>query len=288
MSRKSVPCSITGLLLASIPAGVLAYGGSYPDIRPNGWAYPVSEYRSSDTCGGQFQLSEYPGHVGVDLCRDVGTPVLAIADGCVQDYDPSASDYGGVGVKGGVTLLRHITETGRFIYTVYGHITLNVDYLRERGCDVGPKMVKKGDEMGKIAVYVGSRNHLHFGIHPDTVGVKKYQGNDCYSSDNCGWVDPFQFLMNNRPTTKPVSSSCIGTTCGDAVLFRAKLSAPKLVLFGASLYSVTDVGWWPTSVNCESAAYRFYLTPKYMSSEVFRAVPAPSSICASVIRMCSR
>lgn len=290
MFRKSAYCSSVGLLLASIPLGVLAYGGSYPDIRQNGWVYPVSEYRPSDTCGGQFRLpNEYTDHVGVDVCREPPMSVRPIADGCVQEFRTDLAGYGGTsGQKGSTVLLRHVTETGRFIYAVYGHITLDVDYLRKRGCDVGPEMVKKTDEIGKIAVYVGGRNHLHFGIRPDVpeAAPHQFRGNKCYSSDDCGWVDPFKFLMNNRPTTKPVSSRCVGTVCGDIALYPAKLSQARQVRFGASTYSVTDVGWWPiVAIKCEAATQHFYLIPKQAGNDMeFRAVPAPSDICAYVLQ----
>lgn len=107
-------------------------------------------------------------------------------------------------------------------------------------------------------------------------------------NDGATDYEVYGFIYPKQPAAKP-SSGCLGTTCGDAVLFRGKLSSPKLVRFGASLYSVTDVGWLPLTKSCESATQRFYLIPKYLGNDaLFRAVPAPSDICAYVIPMCIR
>lgn len=218
--RKSVFCFIAGLLLASVSASVSA-GGSIPDIRQNGWVHPVGDYRSYESCAqfGGPSTGGYDGHVGSDLCRSSGTSVVAIADGCVQDYNDSLTGYGGTGERlGGAVLLRHKTESGRIFYAVYGHITLNTAYLKDRRCSSVAKSVAKGDEIGKVDVYVEGANHLHSGIRPDSVDpLKPFRGvctggDKLALSDNCGWVNPFEFLNANRPAPSiyacaPVSGS---------------------------------------------------------------------------------
>lgn len=139
------------------------------------------------------------------MCREVYTPITAIADGCVEDYSLDAKNYGGVGIKGGVILLRHYTDTGQVFFTVYGHDTPDAAYLDARRC--GSKtIVKKGEEIATVHSYYqkdGSRaDHLHIGIRPDVKDPEKeYRGNSCYQSDHCGWVEPFKFLKDNRPAT---------------------------------------------------------------------------------------
>ena len=220
--RKSVFCFIAGLLLASVPVIVSAYGGSIPDIRQNGWVHPMS-YRSQEGC---YQFGQYDGHVGSDLCRSAGTSVVAIADGCVQDYSNSLGGYGSwSGDRGGAVLLRHKTESGRIFYAVYGHNTPNTSYLNERRCtNGGAKSVAKGDKIATLHPYMdqnGNRaDHLHFGIRPDSVDpVFSFRGNGCTAA-NCGWVNPFEFLNANRPA--PSMYACAPVSGSERVCWRTR------------------------------------------------------------------
>lgn len=239
MLRMSSSNFLFGLIVACISAVALA-GGSIPDIRQNNWAHPVV-YQPNEGC---TQFRQYDGHVGSDLCRNAGTPVLAVADGCVEDYSESLSGYGGAnGEKGSAVLLRHMTERGQSIYVVYGHITLNTSYLSARRCSGGSGTVKKGDEIGRVATYVGGSNHLHFGIRPDKVDQLKPFRGVCGGEDrntlpdNCGWVDPFKFLMDNRPlqsTCNPWEERCL-------------------------IMSHETVGWYPPVDDCRQATQWFIL-----------------------------
>lgn len=206
---KIVSAFVFGVLLASVsPIALSVYGADVPDYRQSGWASPV-DFHSHEHCA---QFSDYQGdpvgyngHIGNDLCRDVGTPVVAIADGCVEDYSADAKNYGGVGVKGGVILLRHYTDVGRLIFAVYGHDTPDEKYLDARKCGKDT-IVKKGEKIAIVHPYYGSNktrmDHLHFGIHPDVKDPEKeYRGNSCYQSDHCGWVEPFEFLKTNHSAT---------------------------------------------------------------------------------------
>lgn len=226
---------VASLIFASIPTVALA-GGSIPDIRQNNWAHPVV-YQPNEAC---TQFRQYDGHVGNDLCRPFGTSVVAIADGCVEDYKVDASNYGGIGVAGGVVLLRHATNTGRPFYAVYGHDIPKTAYLDERKCSDGTKSVRKGDEIATILTYVGGTDHLHFGIHPDTVATKKYQGADCYEADYCGWVEPFQFLMNNHPAESN------GSNCNPW-------------MERCTIMSYETIGWFPPVNDCRQATQWFIL-----------------------------
>ncbi|NCU41995.1 MAG: M23 family metallopeptidase, partial [Candidatus Moranbacteria bacterium] len=199
------------VVMGFVPIVVTA-GGSIPDYRVNGWTSPV-DYQSTESCA---LFRQYAGHVGVDFCRNIGTEVRAIADGCVEDYMSDASYYGGTsGEGGGVILLRHTTSTGRVFYAVYGHNTPESSYLNERRCTGGNKTVKSGDIIARVHEYVGSSDHLHLGIHPDTVASEKYQSARCDKSDNCGWVDPLDFLMKNEPldTSETLTLRCAFGYC---------------------------------------------------------------------------
>ena len=181
-----------------INSTIIHAGGNIPDIRQNKWEYPV-DYRSYENC---YQFLQYTGHVGVDLCRPAGnTDVRAISDGCVEDFNSSLGSYGGTsGQPGGAILLRHQTSSRRTFYAVYGHNTPKEIYLDERKCNGGTKLISKGDVIATIHSYIGGSDHLHFGIHPDVVDPDKlYRGNGCNDSKNCGWVDPFVFLMGEEP-----------------------------------------------------------------------------------------
>ena len=90
------------------------------------------------------------------------------------------------------------------------------------------------------------------------------------------------------PKNPPVTSGsvCLGTVCGDAALYRAKLQTSQTVRFGTNTVSVTEVGWRPLVDQCEKAQQYFYLTKSNPTSQKYTAVPAPSSICASVVPAC--
>lgn len=197
------------LFLVIMPGLAFALGADVPDYRQNGWSSPV-DFRSHEYCAQFSQYSGdpvgYDGHVGNDMCREVYTPITAIADGCVEDYGSSISGYGGVGIPGGVVLLRHYTDAGQVFFTVYGHDTPDAAYLDARKC--GSKtIVKKGEKIATVHSYYGSNNvrmdHLHIGIRPNEKesGRYEYRGNSCHQSDHCGWVEPFKFLKDNRPAT---------------------------------------------------------------------------------------
>lgn len=218
---------------------VHASGGDIPDVREKGWEYPV-DYRSHEGC---YQFLQYAGHVGVDLCRPAGsTDVRAIADGCVEDFSSTLGSYGGTsGQLGGATLLRHKTASGRVFYAVYGHSTPNEEYLNERRCDGGTKLVEKGDVIATVHPYIGGSDHLHFGIHPDVVDpVKKFRGNSCSDSDgsHCGWVDPFVFLMGEEPGTNDPS-----TIPGNTF----------------NILQIGNYGWTPANVSCFYAEHWYGL-----------------------------
>ncbi|MFZ1736083.1 MAG: peptidoglycan DD-metalloendopeptidase family protein [Candidatus Moraniibacteriota bacterium] len=178
---RMVLCFALGIFLANMPQVVIAaYGADVPDYRQNGWASPV-DFRSHEYCA---QFSDYngdpvgyDGHVGNDLCRPANTTsIVAIADGCVEDYSLTAKDYGGVGITGGVILLQHYTDEGEVFFTVYGHDTPDTAYLDARKCG-SDTIVKKGEKIATVHSYFGKNgtrvDHLHIGIHPNAKDPQK-------------------------------------------------------------------------------------------------------------------
>ncbi|MFZ1736057.1 MAG: hypothetical protein WAU31_03925, partial [Candidatus Moraniibacteriota bacterium] len=196
-----------------------AGNGNVIDYRSNGWNAPVG-YRHAEDC---YQFGQYPGHVGDDFCRSFDTAVVAIADGCVENYGSGLRGFGGrsgkakpdpsaYDIPGGAILLRHYTVEGRVFFALYGHISFDDSYLNERRCKKDSlTKVKAGDRIASVAVFTdnGERmDHLHSGIHLDAKDPdKEFRGNGCVGkdggtlSDNCGWVEPTQFLASNYPAT---------------------------------------------------------------------------------------
>lgn len=97
--------------------------------------------------------------------------------------------------------------------------------------------------------------------------------------------DVLGFIYPKNPPTSS-GSICLGTVCGDALLYHAKLRAARMVLFGLDSVSVTDVGWRPLVDKCEEAQQYFYLIKDRWGSSKFRAVVAPNTICADVVKAC--
>ena len=240
MNRKSVVCFVAGFLLACASSVAIAAGADVPDYRQNGWASPV-DFRSYESC---YQFRQYEGHVGNDLCRDPKTPVLAIADGCVEDYNPQAADYGGTNrQRGGVILLRHYTDDGKVFFAVYGHVTPSKEYLDSRKCGKD-ETVKKGDQIAEVLVYIGGANHLHIGTRPNAMDPeRKYRGNQCLDaqgrtrSDNCGFTDPVAFFKNHRPATLIAKGEQDVFHVAGYVLIGSQLCASA-----TSVHQVTDNG----------------------------------------------
>lgn len=235
-----------------------------------GFYYPLESfsYSSSGTWLGPGLGTAGPhGHIGVDMLAPKGTAVYAIADGEVLSPSLNGWGAGNVGVW-----IKHMTASGVFVKVLYGHI--------DESTDVGPGQVKAGDVIGKLGSY--TEPHLHFGaVDPG----KEPEAPFGYTSDSDhnNFIDPIAFIESN----KSVSSTCLGTLCGDAVVYHAKLRTAQMVRFGLETVSVMDVGWRPFVERCEDAQQYFYMTKLLNpSSPKFNAVPAPSSICSNVVQAC--
>lgn len=264
-------------------------GGDIPDIRENGWIYPVENYQSHEDCK---QFLQYSGHVGVDLCRPIGTKVTAIADGCVEDYSSDLSYYGSwSGAKGGATLLKHETEKGIIFYAVYGHSTPDDNYLNDKRCDsTNSFKIKKGDQIASVHKYIGEdgkeKSHLHFGIHPNSVGLddNKFRGNNCASTDNCGWVDPFNnFLAIYKPAYFRIMSAPIQN---GTIYWQTKdledISCEHAVTWRVTNKYINE-SFMTDSSYCPKACYESALDLNKLLDFFIRPTYAVNNICASEV-----
>ena len=220
MDRQSF--SLLFVLLLGTMFSELCWGAgnsNVVDYRANRWVAPVGYYHT-ESC---YQFGQYPGHVGDDFCRLFDVPVFAVAGGCVEGYGSSLGGFGGrsgnarpdpnvYDIPGGAILLRHYTTEGKAFFALYGHVSFDSSYLKERKCGRDSlTTVMSGDQIASVAVFTdkGERmDHLHFGIHPDVKDPdREFRGNGCTnenggaSSDNCGWVEPTQFLASHHPAT---------------------------------------------------------------------------------------
>lgn len=164
----------------------------------NGWVYPMDREPTEKEWK---SWHSYSGHVGLDFMQSASISVRAIADGEIVDYSSSLSRYGSwAGTKGSAILVKHKTLEGRVFYAVYGHNNIKEDI------GIGDD-VKAGDVIGYTHAYVGSdgtrQDHIHFGIHPDKKDTTLPFRGVCSSSDDCGWVNPADFLSENSPYIKP-------------------------------------------------------------------------------------
>ena len=137
-------------------------------------------------------------HLGEDVPRAAGTPVMAAGDGVVKDRALRGGGYGHV------VVIEHTLENGQKVCTVYGH-------LRESGlAPLG--FVEQGTIIGYLTDapgQFGTAPHLHFGVRAgsyaaltapggtDSDGQWRYRGYGPISV-SAFWMEPSS-LFNARP-----------------------------------------------------------------------------------------
>src|SRR5262249_47489092 len=111
---------------------------------------------------GPRATDEHPTiHIGLDLFADAGTPVFSPLDGKIAAFNDNGmkQDYGPV------IILRHQTDDGIELFTLYGHLS------RESldGLSIG-KRVSAGDRLATLvaaSVNGGWTPHLHLQVITD-------------------------------------------------------------------------------------------------------------------------
>jgi murein DD-endopeptidase MepM/ murein hydrolase activator NlpD len=148
LSRAGEPDSVAGNVVISIADGEITAldSGILPKTATAGtppeFAWPIEgEYRVVTGFDG------YPGHTGIDIIADEGTPVLAAADGTVVLAKNNGWGYG-----------RHIIiDHGNGFVTLYAH---NYELLAEIG-----DTVEQGQEIAKIGASGNAYGvQLHFEV----------------------------------------------------------------------------------------------------------------------------
>ena len=139
--------------------------------------YLSRSYPFGTTGGGQFQV-----HHGVDIQNNLGTDILAAANGWVLYAGSDAEVQFGprTDFYGNLVVLEHEMRApgGAMVYTLYGHMS-QVDV--ETG-----QYVAQGEKIGEVgATGVALGSHLHLEVRLDD----PYDYNSVYNPDL--WLDPW-------------------------------------------------------------------------------------------------
>ncbi len=155
---------------------------------PTGWHWPAGTDYNGNWSGFMDWNPNWNGwHLAQDFLLSQGSPVYAIANGEIVLSRTDVGGYGVGGTEGGALVARFQTSTGKYFAALYGHL----DRLHTVG-----KVYS-----GQILGYTNAYDHLHFGIHPGyELADNPWMGYSHVEGETYGWVDPMQFLLNNRPT----------------------------------------------------------------------------------------
>ena len=203
------------LATASLALGSAApANAAYPTVSwPSAWSNPVqggesfvlttkwgafskgcNNYDSSNDAGYYLDAPSTSAHTGIDMNRDDGQTVVAIADGLVVE-NGLPWDKPGVSNKN-VVVIEHTTSTGERFMAVYGHLHSDV---------VAKGAIQKGAYVGRVQT-AGTGAHLHFGIKPGAWAGVTPNGSSAstVSGGNCtfnpvGSVDPLTYLSGRTP-----------------------------------------------------------------------------------------
>lgn len=190
-----------------------------PEQTPTGWYWPTGK-NDSDLWLGFMKWNQAANgwHLAQDFALVHGLPVYAIADGEVVLSRIDVGGYGVDGTRGGALVARFETSIGEYFAALYGHID-------------NPHAVGKV-KAGQILGYTNGYDHLHFGIHPGyELAEKPWSGYTHLEGETYGWVDPMQFLLNNRPSSmSPIPEfsawvlllTLVVLTLGIVIVFRKK------------------------------------------------------------------
>lgn len=134
-------------------------------------------------------------HLGMDIFAPEYSPVYAPLDGSVHmfRYNPGKLDYGNM------IILRHRTESGKYFYTLYGHLAGKSLQNLKRG-----KKIRKGD----IFAWLGNQDenggwtpHLHFQLISHLLGFGTDYPGVCCPREARAWkyLSPDPNIILNIP-----------------------------------------------------------------------------------------
>ena len=172
-----------------IPAHLL---GLFP---ANSFAYPVGEKEfvteKNDWHDKWYNAQDFGEnrHLGEDWNKttggntDCGEPVFAASDGRITFAKDAGAGWGNV------VIIEHIAPDGTKIQSLYGHLET---ISRTDG------EIKRREQIGTIGGANGRYPcHLHFEIRWAECPVWNQTGNG-YSDEKQGWIDPSEFIEQNR------------------------------------------------------------------------------------------
>lgn len=130
-----------------------------PPLNPNGLIKPTSGVLTSG-----FRTAQRPGHQGIDIADQEGTPVWAAADGVIADVENSCviGDTGCGGGYGNLVFINHANGLQtRYAHLQKGSVTVSAG-----------QQVKQGQIIGRQSDTGNSRGtHLHFEVRENGTAV---------------------------------------------------------------------------------------------------------------------
>ncbi len=166
-----------------------------PKIVAEKFAYPIgkTEYvtQAKDKKDEWYNAQDFGenNHLGEDWNKnsggntDCGEPVYAAANGRIVYAENAGAGWGNV------VIIEHILPDGKKVQTLYGHLQ---KILKTSG------EVKFREQIGEIGNAEGRYLcHLHFEIRDEKCPMWNQAGGG-YSADNKGWLDPSDFIDQNR------------------------------------------------------------------------------------------
>lgn len=149
---------------------------------------PISGFPNT---GSYFTFGSKSGdkyHTGLDIPASVGTSVYAVRSGQVI-YNAEYDGFGSLNPSstGGVIVIKHQDNNGKYFYAIYGHINRN---------SIGSSVIE-GQKLGTVRSFTNggvSVPHLHFGIYTGATFPTSGWG---YSSSLTNWVHPKTYLDAN-------------------------------------------------------------------------------------------
>jgi murein DD-endopeptidase MepM/ murein hydrolase activator NlpD len=143
-------------------------------------------------------------HEGFDFNEPVGTQIRSICEGKVIFANQKVNGFGALNLPkeeigsdgkntkpGGMVVVKHKLQDGTEFVALYGHIAVGVNIDDE---------LKEGSVIGTINPFTSGKDllpHLHLGINTNAKMPEPPYGYT-HEDNKKGWVDPIQFLKNNK------------------------------------------------------------------------------------------
>lgn len=196
MSRRLVLIALSGLLKAALlpSANATACPIAGGCVMPVGQPHEIPTPKLPNANGymisaGFFTTANYD-HAGIDLANGSdGGEVRAIATGTVVETRASLNGFGHS------VRIRHILADGRFLYSIYGHMSSNGLLVFEG------QEVAKGQLLGYVdTTGLATGSHLHFALRTvDDYGCGYVPSRlaQCANDRKSNYIEPLKFLTTS-------------------------------------------------------------------------------------------